>query len=238
MDLMSRRRALMASVETGPVSPIPTGYVTDGLLLWLDAKCNTRNGHDANALYWEDLSGNHRDYSLVPQATFTNDALYFATDVSHDALRTSNPFTSEEIAILKGTRTSIEIVFNPSFSKEYEFIFGLGTPNPFAPCITTNTSKKKYVSFDVMTSRNRISIEKQDGTHYYNNSGMIDGVASEIVQYSTTWRLAVPDCLFWYDNTGQYDFTGYCSAIRIYNRKLTDAELMQNWRRDKARYNL
>ena len=37
------------------------GYVTDGLQLWYDGIQNTRNGHDDEPEYWEDLSGNEND---------------------------------------------------------------------------------------------------------------------------------------------------------------------------------
>lgn len=239
MDLMSRRRALMASVETEPVSPIPTGYVTDGLLLWLDAKCNTRHGFEQNPEYWEDLSGNERDYYLGPaaKASFANNALYFAPGVAHDSIETQKPFTGAEISAVRTLHGSIEVVANPAFQRQYGFILGFG--NGYPNIAADRTDSANVISFDVFTPGGRYSLRALSGLHYYNSSKMVDGVVQEPIIYATTWSSRVSGSLFAYGNNNiQYSYEGYCSVLRVYNRELTDAELLQNWRRDNARYNI
>lgn len=218
-------------------SPIPTGYVTDGLLLWLDAKCNTRQGFNQAPEYWEDLSGNERDYYLRPEAkaSFVNNAIYFEPGVAHNSIETSKPFTGDEISVVRTEEGSVELIADPSFEKGFEFILGFGAGYPQ---ITADISNSNLITFDVQ-SQTKFSLIAQSGTHYYNSSNMVDGVVQSPVIYSTTWNNNRPSSLFAYGSADtQYCYTGRFSVLRIYNRKLTDAELMQNWLRDKARYNL
>lgn len=214
-------------------SPIPTGYVTDGLLLWLDAICNTRNGHDANALYWEDLSANHRDYAIGESGLIFGQSVVSFTTVNHKAITTEKAFTSAEQQQIRDNLATIEIGVNFAGSG-YQIVLSLG--NQHGTINFGNLNGSRTLNFNPKSTSESVSL--LGGLHGYNSELWVDGVKQESTDFSTTWTNVRLNLMFSYIVTGQYSFIGDIAYIRIYNRRLTDAELMQNWLRDKARYNL
>lgn len=231
---MTRRRALLARMESEPVGPIPTGYVKNGLLLWLDAICNTRNGHDVNALYWEDLSGNQRDYAIGSSGlTFGESTASFTTPATHPAIITANGFTDEDRAQIHTNTATIEIGVNFT-SAGFQIVLPFGNQHG-----TTNmyeSNRVKYLNFNPTNSNK--SVQMLDGLHGYNSELWVDGIQQSPSNFNTTWGAIQADILFAYASGGGFSFVGEVAYFRVYNRKLTDAELMQNWLRDKDRYNL
>ena len=51
-------------------NPASVDYVSDGLIMYLDGICNTRNGHDTTATVWEDLIGNY-DLTVSNYSSYT-----------------------------------------------------------------------------------------------------------------------------------------------------------------------
>lgn len=234
MDLMARRFAMMSQKSGGSEEGIPTGYVTNGLLLWLDAICNTRNGHDANALYWEDLSVNHRDYAIGESGLIFGQSVVSFTTVNHKGITTENAFTSEELKQIRDNLATIEIGVNFAGSG-YQIILPLGNQHGTISFYNNNNGEKN-LNFNPPIKSESVSLLA--GLHGYNSELWVDGVKQESTDYNTTWTNVRLDLMFSYIVTGQYSFIGDIAYIRVYNRRLTDAELMQNWLRDKARYNL
>ena len=245
MDMISIRRALLARVGAEPVDPTPTGYVTNGLLLWLDAKCNTRNGHSASSAVWEDLSGNNRDYILGDNAIINRSEIVFSSE-NRSRTYTERPFTNEEGLSIRGNEATIEFV-GMVFDK-----FQLAKAEDGYHCFST-LNVQSYGCFCALNDKNGtgnviISFDPADGNksvltdqsrHYINSHLWVDGVQRASAGFTTSWRFRNLSLLFCYHySTDEYWFYGSCNAIRIYNRKLTDEELTQNWLRDKARYNL
>lgn len=227
---MTRRRALLARVGSEPVDPTPTGYVTDGLLLWLDAIYNTRNGHNAGSLYWEDLSGNLRDYAIGNSgAVFQSSSVLLPTATERPCLRTSKPFTADEQRAITSNISTIELVMSPIIDNGYNIIYAqgntYGTINLYGNKLSFRPRDKNF------------SVDMLNGLHGYNSELWVDGIKQTNANFTTSWNYVLPDRLFSYNNQN-YPYCGEISSIRIYNRRLTDAELMQNWLRDKARYNL
>lgn len=231
---MTRRRALLARVGSEPVDPTPTGYVTDGLLLWLDAIYNTRNGHDANALYWEDLSANHRDYAIGESGLLFGQSLVSFTTGSHKPIITAKAFTEAEKTQIRDNLATIEIGVNFAGSN-YQIVLQFGNQHGTINFYSGNG--RRILNFNPLSTSESISL--LDGLHGYNSELWVDGVKQESTNYSTSWTRTESNLLFAYNEQGNlYSFIGDIAYIRVYNRRLTDAELMQNWLRDKARYNL
>lgn len=230
---MARRFAMMSQKSGGSEEGIPTGYVTNGLLLWLDAICNTRNGHDANALYWEDLSANHRDYAIGESGLIFGQSVVSFTTVNHKAITTEKAFTSAELQQIRDNLATIEIGVNLTGSG-YQIVLPLG--NQHGTVSFYKNSDRRVLNFNPPIKSESVSL--LDGLHGYNSELWVDGVKQESENYNTTWTHAVLNAIFSYNEAGQYSFVGDTAYIRVYNRRLTDAELMQNWLRDKARYNL
>lgn len=57
-------------------NPASTDYIADGLVMYLDGICNTRNGHDSTATVWEDLIGNH-DLTVTGYSSYTWEGNHF-----------------------------------------------------------------------------------------------------------------------------------------------------------------
>lgn len=229
-DMLRRRRAMMDQRVKSPEEGIPTGYVTDGLLLWLDAKCNTRNGHSASSAVWEDLSGNLRDYAIGNSgAVFQSSSVLLPTATERPYLRTSKLFTADEQRAITSNISTIELVMSPIIDNGYHIIYAqgntYGTINLYGNKLSFNPRDKNF------------SVDMLNGLHGYNSELWVDGIKQTNANYTTTWNFVLPDRLFSY-NKQDYPYCGKISSIRIYNRRLTDAELMQNWLRDKDRYNL
>ncbi|MBQ6769949.1 MAG: hypothetical protein IJP44_03080 [Bacteroidales bacterium] len=51
-------------------NPASVDYISDGLIMYLDGICNTRNGHDTTATVWEDLIGNY-DLTINNYSSYT-----------------------------------------------------------------------------------------------------------------------------------------------------------------------
>lgn len=227
--MMDIRRGVMA----GGQSPIPTGYVTDGLLLWLDGIRNTRNGHDAESPTWEDLSGHNRDYSYPEAYTIRENGLYLPDP--HYGLTTQVPFTEAEFSEISENQYTVEMVAQYANLNPYCVVFPIG--NRYG---NLNFGRKSGVVFFSASPRDAtLSAATDTGAHYYNSHLWIDGARRAAGTYTTTWSGRRYDRILAYDNTNApYSFYGVFYALRVYNRTLSNAELYRNWRADKARFGL
>lgn len=219
-ELLTRRRELILSSSGGG----GVEYVTDGLIMWLDGINNTSEGHNPGSNIWEDLSGNGHHYTYASANTINNDHLQ-----TNGVGNTFIGFSADESSSIKSGKT-IEIVIAPSSLSAEQFLFGLG--NHPGTCFT----KSGNICFSASSAKK--SVKMLSGVHYYNSSLWRDGVLQSNTNVNDSWG-NVNNSLFRYAYGGwSYQFNGMVYAIRIYNRTLTDAELMQNWLMDKARFGI
>lgn len=221
-----RRRGLLAEASGGGGDI--SDYVQSGLILWLDGIQNTASGHNASATQWEDLSGKGHNYPYHA-SNVINDT-YLAVN-SRGAKLTTNWSMAERNAMSAGG--TIEIVLSQSSSKVAVII-------PITNVVGTTATAAGGVLYFSSNANAKKSLSAPIGEkHYYNSALWRDGVQQANTNVSDTWSSAGSiGWLFSYAAANSYGFNGNVYAIRVYNRTLTDAEMMNNWLLDKARFNI
>jgi len=211
--------------------------VTDGLVLALDAA--DRNSYPGSGTTWRDMSGNNITGTLTNGPTFnsanggsivfdgTNDSVIMA---DNSALNTQTP--SVEVWIKtnatsqngfwfeKGTVNSqyslfqegTNIVWRQSDRSQYTTTATYLNTTNWAQVVGTYTSgdRKTYINGILRTS------DTQTGAVSTNAGGMFIGTYGG----------------------GGYPYNGNIAIVRVYNRVLTPAEILQNYNAQKSRFNL
>lgn len=238
--LLDRRR------EMGSRTISARQYIQDGLVQMYDGIENAGWGsHNANSAIWKDLVGN-RDWQLMNGASFGDNCFITAENYSISATYDSSlvlpreKHVTQEIVfhiISKPSATTTIIFFGQTVKYDgynmairilagYPDRWNLKAGNFLDPSYIITGSPQSVVG--IYTS----SVE---GWNTSMNSAKVNNVAKKI-SHSTAGiaRGAVP-CISY--GTGQ-GFYGRIYAIRVYDRKLTDAELTHNFELDKKRFNL
>lgn len=245
------------NVKSEEVSAIVTGqYVTDGLVLHLDAINNTGEGdnsHSTTATVWKDLSGNNND------ATLQNITMEAESGWNENSLQLDG---INDYAVIKDSETmkpvaqTIEIVVNRTgeapgntdstkrgiiFVRWYGYTVELNAIDDNSQfSISYGRTYKNLGVQSYLTSSQRLNLNKiyhLGLTHGNNISKMyIDN------RYETE-QTVTPDEYGGIMNEtriGQYLDVAYtkCNiyAIRMYNRELTKEEMEQNYEIDKIRF--
>ena len=217
MDALLRRRIMMGAA--GPTPPTPSWYVSAGLVSHFDGidKGNTSGR-------WESLVGSAY-YTLNTHSTAeTNAVVMDGAGVITGTNRVSiggKAGTIEVCAQYLGSATSC-IVLNGSASGQICFIIGAAG---YGFCVNGGSNQwntTKVALFTCSANNDRLVLNGVNGgTKATNNwssySDTIGGRASGSNKYYANIRIY---------------------SIRIYNRLLTEAEMLQNQRIDNTRFNL
>lgn len=197
-------------------------YITDGLFLHLDGILNTRNGHMEVPEMWEDLSGNEHDF-VNHGAIFNKNHLQFN---GAECLISQNDLTQE--------------------AKMAEIV--IQVENSVTQCIMAGYSQSavgriSYKSGCILFGNVNKSIESElNEKHYLNSELFKDGVK----------QVSKPVQIAWSDSTNEkfiggrfgsgigapYGFIGKIYALRLYDRILTEEEILHNFEVDKQRFNI
>lgn len=219
---------------------IPYSYTTEGLLVYYDAESNIQDGHSDTVATWKDLSGNNND-AVLKGATPTWEANCYSFEGSN-----ANYFETTKELVLGTKDRTIEFVISAS-NTNLQNIFGLGTT-------------------DVANMFDCLIYNGGFNCHVFGNGakeGIEEGITSDKI-YSNTWRYTNSQMSyktnestkngvsFYPLNTstsklllgiGKYEqynsnnpFKIY--AIRIYDRRLTEEEIQNNYAIDKIRFGI
>lgn len=213
---------------------IPKGYVTNGIVLFLDGIKNKRTGHDATSTTWEDLSDNEYVFTNGGAAVFGDDGATFNA-ASGSYFSGIGPVTGADIK-------TIEVIVSPNNpSQALAITGGFGTSdngNIFqkssAICMKTGGTNSQALS---------------TGVHYYANvfdvqnykDGQTTTAASATDSYGSKKNsiMAIGARL---NNSGvddtNYKFKGKILAIRMYNIELSADQIAQNYAKDVERFGL
>lgn len=211
MDLMLRRRQLMA-MQT-------EDYIRDGLVLWLDAI--DRGGVTGS---WVDIIGGHI-FQGVNNPTFGPD--YVATSQSDGGYLINETFpvySSDEATIevaISDHTDSTQIIFMPK-SSAGGIAFGLYNNTGIIWCSDHRNSIA--MATGVKTASIRYSLAIVNGQSATLSDGNVWSGGSS---YNHIGRRSS-------GNT----YTGKIHAIRIYNRRLSESEMLHNQKLDNKRFNL
>ena len=231
---------------------IDSGYVQNGLALWLDGEFNAgRNVHEQAPTVWKDLSSNGYDFTLNA-VTASDKAMVF--DGSSSYGRCENEALKELLSGLKERTIEVVCKFNNTSSAQTVFLGNGMTASPevgaaglwFRPvngnpyfkagsCDLTPTIKSGNVgqlaSYSVVYDDKNLS----DFSAYQNNASLTqDAVAGNMYNVAISIGARLKNDY----KTWQYLLNGEICCIRVYDRKLTDRERFYNYLIDKMRFGL
>lgn len=227
---MIRRRSLLgiSSAE----------YVKDSLTLWYDGIRNTRQGHNPNAIAWEDLSGNNIDGEFVGDVTYKDNLYKVNTTISNISyikvdnqqilFSTFNDFSlqilfkTSQRANIAGTiegDTRIDIWCNSQTEFNARL---LGTRFPSSGSYTVDVS-------NLILFTATYNSKNQQLKYYLNNLEVYQGTASGTGnRYGLTIGARTGAPLK--NALSEY------SAVRYYSKELSLDEINSNYKIDKKRY--
>ena len=225
-------------------SDIYTGYSSNGLMLWYDGYNNIGNSnYDDNfsSTLWKDLSKNGKNGTLKNGPTWYGNYLSFdGSDDWVSIAQMNYDYATQEVVTLKSAVTG-----------NNEYI--LGNQQNSGNGIIYSSSKNIMTDYYIGTGFNNISTS-YDLNKINSNSVAYDGNALKLYSFGTlknslniSGKIIAPT-----GNTlmalgvnpygSSYDansfYKGNIYSVRIYNRALTENEIVHNYLYDKDRFNL
>lgn len=230
-------------------------YVTDGLVLWLDGEeplIPDETEEDTSASIWRDRAINGQ-IANVGGVVKLGDAMLFDGVNSHGQIKNTEVVALSQI--LKGLKErTLEIVCRLDSTDSAQVVI-LGEGNTASPEIgaaglwyrpdsggfkigTWNATPTMIA--ENVTERSSYSIVYGDSSlqdfDFFQNGNLCAKGDSVGNMYSST--NAIGSRLKTDGVTWQYKMCGEISCIRIYSRKLTDAERLRNLEIDKRRFGI
>jgi Tfp pilus assembly protein PilE len=203
-------------------------YIQDGLVLHLDGINNFGFGHSNTTTVWNDLSNEHNDVLSVNPSRWTNKSLDFIT-VS-DILRTSKLITSSTL----GKNITLEIYLK---SRELRLV-QIGMDNSIMLKLRTSGTNPWWNAYPItiQSYSSQYTLNQQIRFAYRNNftSSTADKWLNTTKTSATVSNLNAVDKYFELGTT-EY-LNGEIYAIRLYNRALSDAEILNNYNLDIIRF--
>lgn len=218
-DILTRRREILIAGSGKTIDD----YVQNGLVFWLDGIENTRNGHNASSTTWQDLTSSHRDMT------------YHASSEIGDNYCILNDKC--EITRLTATTTSytIEVVAPYTSNSSVQMIMPW-KGNAYGTVYFEN-GKIMFRSASSSTSITGIVMEQ--GINTYAARGNSNFRVNGRTATTGTLKRSATTAANWmgyYSSSYPFKLSTKIHAIRIYNRALSDAELMENYEVDAARF--
>lgn len=214
--LLLRRREMMFKAER-------QDYITDGLIFWLD-------GYDATNDSWTDKIGS-RTFALH-NCSVSNHGVVFNGSSSYGDCSTNNFAGATIEACIKRSNTSAwAVVFDQkSTTSEQNIVLSRSSGGTiYTRATDANVSQCVYAG-----QSNEIISAWQDGTKALVNGAQATIGTGNLRKTTTSNRLMIG--LRVGSSTAYFNGTIY--AIRVYNRKLTEAEMLHNQHIENSRFNL
>ena len=217
-----------------PGVTVPAGYVSSGLVTRWDGLDNAGTGsHDATATVWKDLAGSI-------DLTLTNSAAWNAS---------GNGLVVSGLSAYGKTKTSeyrtIEVCISPAMMSQHSVCFYSGAGGSHARSVFVDTVGVVYFEGCRVTTAAPVAFDNQPHVFSatYNGSSVVDSVRGDgdltVVSHNNGWnwgsdrnvKIGARNY-----NTTEYPWQGTMHAIRLYNRVLTQEELLANAALDFARF--
>lgn len=218
-----------------PELPPVDEYVTDGLILHYDAINNTGNGHSDTTTTWTDLSGNGSD-ATVTGGMWSDNYVRFTTSNNSNGIKTKSNFP------INFSSKTFNIVFNLSQVSTVEALFGArtSTSNGF---MLFNYNVDNAFELDTIGGQTRVKLgNRLSANRNYNltvtfDNGIvklyIDGALISTTSY-TTGTINFPLTVFTAGTRS--NSLGNVYSVKVYDRALTEDEVLQNYNMDKVTY--
>ena len=212
--------------------------VTDGLVMCLDAA--NKKSYSGTGTTWRDLSGNNNNGTLTNSPTFLNNNLgsfsfngtsnFISTPINIDSdTNTLCCWFKPNISITNGVRSIIT-----SDNGGYDKGFGI---NNGAWSINIGSSETSAGSFNINIWYYGVVVYSNTNIQFYINSSIIYSRGS--AQSSTAGsNVSIGNASYPNNGIGTRFFSGNISFCKIYNRALSQLEILQNYNATKGRFNL
>lgn len=235
-ELMRRRRAIMLRSVNLP--PVPAGYVTDGLVFFLDGK------QLVSATKWVDIVGGNI-FNLT-DCNPVNNGVEFNGTTSHGEHGgpITNDWKNETIEVVFNGKTEIatKVIFSQPMIDATNVGIALRFGNDGSARLATASDGVSHSWFktNISNAINRISVAATntfDGIACHN--GVKVNLYSSVSYAKNETGITCLGCRKTTDPATSYNFyQGIIHAVRIYNRKLSLAEMQANQANDLSYYNL
>lgn len=224
------------------------GYVQDNLVLWFDgylnseAGANNTYGHNTLSTTWKDLSGNNNDVT-VSGATWYNNYLSFdgvddwAYKTSGAVYNIDKEHTIEVLLKPRKVASSHQSIFNTVNTGTGVLQYGSLWINTYNQILfkisdgTTNAISQYLTSSNTdITGKYFLATQVRDDRHYrlYNK-------ATYVTSGSIAWDAGTPNPAIYIGGSAYY-FQGKIYSIRVYNKALTEDEILHNYNYDKEKF--
>lgn len=222
------------------------GYVTDGLVVWLDGIWNTGLGkpHSSVVPSWANLadSGNPAEITANTGSGWRNDGYYFCYT------NTTASFARLAKAAPGMTRATLEMAFQGVLADQYGFNWGsyfvsIGANTGICGFDTTGTICLNGIGGSGNDTRVKFLWNWKQASFTVGEIGDGGAIAyEEGVQKDSLSRpsiKSIPAARWYvgnYSSSQKYQAVGTMKAVRIYNRALSADEVAQNAAADEARF--
>lgn len=216
MSIFRRRLMMQAKAQ-----PLECPYITDGLVFWLDG-INKGN----SAAGWQDLIGK-KVFPWITRVMPTENGVTFASGTT--------TMDSYGIVDLSGTSATVEVCCSNSSTPQYQVIFNNNTIL-FARDLngTRLTYKPKGTGGRyVINVPSTFSASANDDLAVVGKTKSTSIVNSDWNGVGTYVRIGGRS-----SGASAYPYIGTVHSIRLYNRKLTEEEMLFNHQVDNERFNL
>ena len=217
-------------------------YVTSGLVLYLDA--NNTNSYPGSGTTWTNLSGNGGSGTLTNGPTFS---AANGGSILFDG--TNDYFTFPTSGLITNT-ISMDIWFNLNSSKTYSALIGSNVTEKYE-MLTKNGSSievglqgSNYMQYNNILSLNtwiNITVTAVNGIQWkmYKNGVYLGSPAT----FTGTWQVTGTSISNFdlgriRNDVATFAFSGNISSVKVYNKELTAAEVLQNYNVTKGRFGL
>ena len=223
-------------------------YVQNGLIAYLDGINNTGNGHSNEIQTWKDLSNHGNDATLYNNPVWSNNSLTFDGIDDYGVLtNTANQEFPNGLTI--ETRVKVLSVDNES---NLTFITFLDNNNSYSP----RDGLSQQMNKDTRKFFNRISVnnewvisyqqESSNPEEYYTVTTIYDGKKEKIYingildnsesKTGTYSQSSKPFNIGRQIQEGGYKANVEFQNVLVYDRALTENEILRNYQADMARY--
>lgn len=223
--------------ESGTPGP-QTAVVGSGLVANLDAGNSLSYG--GSGTLWSDLSGNGYNATLIgtTYSSLNGGGMYFDGVSSYATINqysTSSAFTVE--VILKPIDvTKDQMFFGPSASSDSAFYGRISGSHPYLSIRDTGYTQRTFTSSATLVNNTIYDIALSyngQQSKIYTNGVLSSNAAAE----RPTLPWGVGRIGRWLD-ADQRSFVGYIYIMNVYNRDLSQAEVIQNFNALRSRYGI
>ena len=230
--------------------PVWKGYVGDGIILCLDGINNTRNGHDTNATVWEDLSGNNNDFVKVTSA---QDPLWSDNSFKGDGV--NRALNNNKALLENATGCTVQVCYDIPQLYNYDWVFQSRktNANPIGFQFAVDEFHRTQTVFVNTIKKYSLNDLKKENVTDVNIRTMGIALDDSVIEFSDNDEFFSENVDDQYINSvtpidnytigsaypwQSFYFKGNIYEIRMYNRKLSQAEQLYNYELDKERFNL